>query len=127
MSEKTKPAIKESGSGGALSLWVGILLPPVAWGVQLQTIYLTSEYGCLTADFVWNHVASVAALLLALAGGVLAFRLWRASGGGSEVEDGTPLSRARFMSILGIFSGVLFSLVIFAQWLPTLMGVPCSK
>ena len=36
-------------------------------------------------------------------------------------------SRRRFMAMVGVMSGALFTLVIFAQWLPTLLGVPCDK
>jgi len=31
------------------------------------------------------------------------------------------------MSALGLLTGTLFSILIFAQWLPTILGVPCGK
>ena len=112
---------------GNLRLWVGLLLPPIAWIVQLQTVYLTSEYGCTTTDFTWNHVASVVALILSMIGGIIAWRDWRSGGGDTGNASGRPISRKQFMSLLGVLTGALFTLVIFAQWLPTLLGVPCNK
>ena len=116
-----------NGKSGNLRLWVGLLLPPIAWAIQLQTVYLTSEYGCYTADFKWNHIASAAALVLSAIGGIIAWRNWHAGGGLTLSESSRPIARKQFMSLLGILTGVLFTLVIFAQWLPTLFGVPCDK
>ena len=112
---------------GMLWLWIGMLSPPIAWGIQLQTLYLTSEYGCLHSNFLWNHVVSVAALLISIFGGLVAFREWKAAGSTTEDESGRPISRRRFMSMIGILTGILFTAVVFAQWLPTLLGVPCGK
>jgi hypothetical protein len=107
--------------------WVGILLPPIAWAAQLQTVWLTTEYGCMTADFTWNHVASIVAIVLSLLGLSIAFGEWRGSGGGTDDDEATRTSRRRFMGLIGILTGALFTAVIFAQWLPTLTGVPCDK
>ena len=119
-SEHPKPA-------RALRLWLGLLLPPIAWSVHVQTLYLTSEYGCFTSDFLWNHVASAAAFAVSLAGGVIAWREWGLANQQPESDPGNSPHAGTFMAILGVMGGALFSLVIAAQWLPTLMGVPCDK
>ena len=111
----------------ALWLWAGIFLSPVAAAVQLQTVWLTSEYGCFTNDFRWNHVASVAALVVSASGIVIAiseYRKWKRAG---DSSSGDADSRRRFMSVMGLMSSTLFTLVVVAIWLPTLMGVPCGR
>jgi len=113
--------------GNDVPFWIGLLLPPVAWALQLQTLYLTSEFGCYTSNFVWNHVVSVICLLLSIGGGLLAWQNWNSVGANLEDESSSPETRKRFMSILGMLTGALFTAVIFAQWLPTLVGVPCEK
>jgi len=122
---KAKPSALDKGR--TLRLWIGLLLPPIAWSVQLQSLYLTSEYGCYTSDFTWNHVVVIVALVFSLLGWAIAGREWSASGRGTADDGGDGMSRGRFMATLGLLSGALFSIVIFAQWLPTLMGVPCDK
>ena len=111
----------------ALRLWIGMLLPPVAWLVQLQTLWLTSELGCFTSDFLWNHVASVTALIVSAIGLLIAYLEYRRWASAGENSSDDPRSRRRFMSMVGIMTGALFTTVIFAQWLPTLLGVPCDK
>lgn len=125
MTENAKT--EESDQGRMFWLWIGMLLAPAAWIAQLQTLYLTSEYGCAYSDFFWNHVVSFAALLLSLSGLFVAWREWKAAGSSTEDASGKPISRRRFMAMVGILTGLLFSAVIVAQWLPTALGVPCSK
>ena len=127
MGEATREKHKDPGVTGNFWLWVALLLPPLAWITQLQTVYLTSEYGCATSDFLWNHIASAVAIVLSVFGGIIAWRHWQAGGGQTDNESERPKDRKQFMALLGILTGVLFTLVIFAQWLPTLFGVPCDK
>jgi hypothetical protein len=122
---KAKP--KKIDPTAALRLWIGMLLPPIAWGVQLQSVYLASEFGCATSNFTWNHVLSSVTLIVAMCGGAIAWREWIAAGATTEQEGSSPKSRRRFMALLGMLTSALFSVTIFAQWLPTLMGVPCDK
>lgn len=112
---------------GQFRLWLGLMLPPAAWLIQLQTVYLASEYGCKYADFMPNHLASAFALLVSIIGGAVSWRNWLESGKGWNAQKADPTDRSRFMAILGMLTAALFTLLIFAQWLPTLLGVPCDK
>jgi hypothetical protein len=122
--EEKKTAVEP---GRACRLWVGMLLPPVAWLVQLQSLWLTSELGCHTSDFLWNHVVSVSALTISAIGGLIAYFEYRRWAPAGENASGDPRSRRRFMAMIGVLTGALFTTIIFAQWLPTLLGVPCEK
>ena len=124
-----KPEAKNEAarSPGGWRLWLGMLLPPAAWAVQLQTVYLTSDYGCRSGVFLPNHLVSVFAVLASIAGGAIAWGCWLEAGKGWRAEDAGALSRSRFMAIIGMLESGLFTLLIFAQWLPTLLGVPCDK
>lgn len=127
MADRARSKGKTAEPERALGLWIGMLLPPVAWAVQLQTLWLTSELGCQTSNFLWNHLVSITALIVAAIGGFIAFfeyRKW-APGGTNSSDD--LRSRRKFMAMVGILTGLLFTTVIFAQWLPTLLGVPCEK
>jgi len=107
--------------------WVGLLLAPVAWSIQLEAVYLLSNYGCSGNGFLWVHVSSVICLTLAIGGGLTALGLWRESGSQWPDSSGSAKQRRRFMAVLGILISALFSVVIIAKWLPLLVGVPCDK
>jgi hypothetical protein len=127
MAKKVKAKPKAIDIGTAFRLWTGMLLPPTAWAAQLQSVYLTSEFGCFTSDFTWNHVVSGLMLAVAIVAGAIAWWEWVAAGATTDAEGGDLKSRRRFMALIGILTSALFSVTIVAQWLPTLMGVPCGK
>ena len=110
-----------------LFLWVGFLLSPLVWSVNLETVYLFSDYGCKNENFLPNHIVSAVALIISLLGGAVAWSNWQKSGSTWPDDSSGPVSRSRFMSALGLLTSALFSALIFAQWLPTIMGVPCGK
>jgi heme/copper-type cytochrome/quinol oxidase subunit 2 len=117
----------DRNTSGNFWRWLGILLPAASWGIQLQSVYLTSEHGCQDLDYKWNHIVSASAMLLAIVGGLIAWSLWPAGNYSATKEEGKPVVRQQFMGIIGIALSILFTFVIFAQWLPTLTGVPCGK
>jgi hypothetical protein len=127
MAKKVKAKPKMIDIGATIRLWIGMLLAPIAWAVQLQLVYLTSEFGCFTSDFTWNHVFSGLMLVVAIFGGAIAWLEWVATGATTNDEGADPVSRRRFMALIGILISALFSVTIVAQWLPTLMRVPCGK
>ena len=110
-----------------LMLWTGFLLPPLAWSIGLEVLYLFSDYGCETTNFIPNHIVSAVALILSLLGGFIAWRCWQTSGAEWPGEGNGPIPRSQFMSALGLLTSALFSALIIAQWLPTVLGVPCGK
>ena len=114
-------------SGAGLMLWIGFVLPPLAWAIGMESLWLTSEWACDKADFKWNHVVSISALLISIAGVLIAWTQGKAS---PATPDSTTIETPGtrdFMSIVATVLGVLFTMLIFAQYLPTLMGMPCSR
>ena len=124
---KAKPDVGYDPDPGKTMRWAGILLPPAAWAIQLQTLWLTTYLGCAYTDFKWNHVASIITLLLSVLGGVIAWQYMPAGPYEPTKEEASPEVRKRFMCILGVALSVMFSVLIIAQWLPTLLAVPCNK
>jgi hypothetical protein len=112
---------------GIFLLWAGLLVPPAAWLLQLQAAYLMVYVSCATGGNLAYHLASLAALAVAAAGGLLSWRNWRRAGPEVPGERGGPLTRSRFMALLGVLTGALFSVVIIAQWLPGFILPPCNK
>ncbi len=112
---------------GQFWLWFSFLLPPIVWITQLQTVYLLTEYACGSGNFSSIHIVSIVSLVLSIFGFLVSWRNWMKTGGEWKSEGAGGVSRSRFMAILGVLTGALFTLVIFAQWLPTILGVPCDK
>jgi hypothetical protein len=107
-----------------LSLWIGILLPPAAWSIAMEAIYLTNDYSCYGAGVAgWSHLSAALGVVLCIIGGVIAWTQLPERAG----NDSASLTRDRFMANLGIVLSLIFALLIVAQWLPMLVGIPCGK
>jgi hypothetical protein len=114
---------------GIFALLVGVLLAPLAWAAQQQTLYTMVAWACQSGHAVVMHLVSIAALLLAALGALVAWRNWqRADRGQANDKDddrGGSLSRSRFLAVLGLTSSAFFFLVIGAQWIATFVLHPC--
>ena len=112
---------------GILVLWGGLLLGPVAWISHQQVSYLLVYWACGSGGMFVFHVLTILLLLLAGLGVYLAWTAWRHSGPEWADEGGTVSDRSRFLALTGLLLNGLFSLVILAQWLPTLLVDPCVR
>ena len=125
MSERAEKDSKQSGV--LFALWVGVLLAPFAFLLNLQISYMLVPWACKTDQPFWLHVASFGSLLLALLGALTAWRNWQKAGRELQSKGGGPVARSRFLAILGLLMSGMFSLVILAQWAADFIIDPCQR
>jgi hypothetical protein len=130
-------------------LWVGVLLAPLAFLLDLTASFALADRGCTSPDSRLTWFITGAAAVAAAAALVLSIRNWRAVGAdpeprGEGVEHSDPRStghtisahfrtdgpsapgRSRFMSLAGIALGSFFLVVVLASVIPTLVIHPCG-
>lgn len=110
---------------GIATLWFAVLAPPLAWMLGLNAGYGLVRVACARNSNLSLHLVSLATLLLALAGGWVAWRAWNRTGRQAPGEEGGTLARSRMMAVLGLMGGALFSLGIILQWVASLFFNPC--
>lgn len=110
---------------GVAALWFAVLAGPLAWMLGLNAGYGLVRVACARDGMLYLHAISLLTLLLALAGGWVARREWKRSGGEWPGEEGGTLPRSRFMAALGLLASGLFALVIVAQWIASFFLNPC--
>jgi hypothetical protein len=108
------------------ALWTGLLLPPLAFLINLELAYALVPPACTAETRILVHVVHLASFLLALYGWLVARRCWQRAGRTWPGQEGESMGRNRFMAGLGILTGALFLLVIVAQWIPSLLLDPCQ-
>ena len=108
------------------ALWTGVLLAPLAWLANLELAYLLVHPSCSRDATLPVHAVHAVCLLLALAGGLTAWRTWRTAGGRWPADEGGPVARTRFLAGLGLAVSALFALVIVAQWIPSFVLDACQ-
>ncbi|HET6836606.1 MAG TPA: hypothetical protein VFH24_01120 [Gemmatimonadales bacterium] len=108
------------------TLWIGLLVPPVAFLLNLEAAYALVPTACSEGTAALVHLVHLISLLLAVFGGVVAWRAWQQSGATWPGGAGGRVSRTQFLAGLGALMGLLFIVVILAQWMPSFILDPCQ-
>ena len=119
-------AIRIPDGTDAGAQWAGNLLAPIAFLLQLEVAYFAVPRACHAGVVFPVHLAHLGALLIALAGTVIAWRQWQRWGHGFPSDGSSPETRSRFMAKLALLVSGGFTLVILALWLPTFWLHPCQ-
>jgi len=119
------------------SLLFGALGGAAAWALQLATLDMVVELGCMggwprtsaygstTTLTVVVVVVTVVALLVAVASWLTAFTRWRAFRTG---DDDPPIDRTAFLAISGVIADGLFFLLIALTGIAPLFFIgTCSR
>jgi hypothetical protein len=108
-------------------LAAGMFLAPFAWGSQLLINYSLTPTACATGQPWLLHLVSLAAVLAALGGALIAWRATaRLTSGSTEEGDNREVGR-RFLALGGLGLSLFFALVILALELPTWWLDPCQR
>jgi hypothetical protein len=107
-------------------LWYGVLVPPLAWGAQ-------SIFGVLLTGGVCDGggphpgartaliAAGIIGLALAISGGLVGYRTWRQLEPDGRFLHAEGRERVQMLSLMGVYSGVVFSIAALWAGLPPLM------
>jgi hypothetical protein len=116
------------GARHILAQMTGMLVPPIATLAGMQVAYAIVDRTCRSGghDLTGVHIVRLVTLLVIWAAGLVAWREWRSVGVEQPGDGGSVAARTRFSAWLGVFAAGLFSLVVIAQWLATLILAPCQ-
>lgn len=107
-------------------LWMGILLPPVAGGINTMVGYMVSNYDCNVHN---RHLVALVNTICFVLCGVAAFTAFSTRQQiEQQTDDGSAslLHTRRFMFRLGLGLSAGFALMVFAGFLSVLILHPCD-
>lgn len=119
---------------GSALLWFGILAGPLAWGVQLASLYMLEEFISCTAGsqtqgkILGFSVTTVALAITAAVGGITILAgvisvacHRRLAGAGNDPR----MQRARWMAAVGIINSAMFFFIIAIKAAPPILLDVC--
>jgi hypothetical protein len=106
------------------ALLTGVLLPPLAFLANLGIAYVMVPRECVSGNPLPLHLTHLVFLLLSVIGGWIG---WRARGqlSSNSPEASAELGRVNLMVATALLGSVMFTLVILAQWVASLLLDPC--
>ena len=106
--------------------WVGMFLAPAVFAVHLEITYNVIPWACVRGGDLWVHLTDIAAVLLALVGTIVAWRVWQRTGRDAPGEGGGSLPRTSFLAVTGLGFSAIITLVLFGQWLTAFYISSCQ-
>ena len=113
-------------AGEIQALWTGVLLPPIAFLINLEVAYALVPKACASRSTLVLHLVHAICFGLVIVGGLVAWRCWRVAGAVWPGEGGGALSRSRFIAGIGVLISGFVALAIVADWIPSIMLNPCQ-
>jgi hypothetical protein len=107
-------------------LWIGLLLPPVIWALQMQINYWAVRGACVRGSNIRLYSVTAIALMLIVFCALCAWIGARRSSAGDRVAGPTVVSNSRFMFALGLLSGAVFFIAVMAQGMAAIVFHPCQ-
>jgi hypothetical protein len=112
---------------GKLWLWLGLLIAPLVFLLHLQVNYSLVTQLCQSSHKIAIHLVTLAAVLVAAAGGFIAWRNWQETGRKLPGEGGGIIEPGRLMAAVGVFISLLFIVILVAQLIPQFIFDPCHR
>ncbi len=113
----------DSRSCGKLSLWIGLLGPPILWLIQFQLNYSLVPYAAITGNTLVLPGSAAGFLLLSLACGIRPLASWHAQRE-AEKKSGVARQCRQFIALIAIGMVAIFSSVIAWQGIAALSISP---
>lgn len=125
---------------GSARVWIGMIGSPAVWGIHFMLVWALVEGGCAVgigdqrllganAVQVTVLVATLIALLLTAASGVIAYGNWqraRTINLGADMIAARAAERTNFLAVVGLAFTVIFFVVIVFTALPVFVLPPCD-
>ena len=114
-----------AGNTGIATLYLGVFLAPAAWFFHLVASFTLATQLCDGRHEWLLHAVGFAAIVMAAAGGVLAWRNWKGTGSKLNEDRGGTLARSNFLAVAGLASTAFFGFVIILSEVPNWFLPPC--
>lgn len=136
VNESHRGDISSTGWRQDLLLWIGIIVPPTAWMVQLFALYMLEDFiSCTPGSQTPGAILGVGVRPLAvfitvvlsaatIAAGSISYRFWQKMR--TETSEGAAAGRARWMALAGIMGTLLFLAIIVIKIAPPLLIGTCQ-
>ena len=124
---RTESGPREHPPVSDLALWTSVLGGPFLFLLNLEVNYVMVDWACNTGNDWALHVVHFVALVLSAACASLGLMLLRRVRGDRSDGSRSTDARSRLLATVGILSGTLFAVSIFAQWIPVMVLGTCLR
>ena len=117
---------KRHHSAGLAALWIGVLLPLLVTAAEMEANFVLVRQACAAQRNLALYCVVIGAVVIVILSGLASALIWRHRGSTWPSESADLVTRARFISVLGMMSsGISFALIV-AHGIATVRFDPCQ-
>jgi len=124
---RTEAAPRKPPPVSDLALWTSVLGGPFLFLLNLEVNYVMVDWACNTGNDWALHVVHFVSFVLSAACALLGVMLLRRVRRSGPDTDRASDARSRLLATLGISSGTLFAVSVFAQWIGVMVLGTCLR
>ena len=124
---RVEAAPREHPPVSDLALWTSVLGGPFVFLLNLEVNYVMVDWACNTGNGWALHVVHFVSLVLAAGCALLGLALLRRVRADQPAGAAGSEARSRLLATLGILSGALCAVSVFAQWIPVMVLGTCLR
>ncbi len=124
---RTEAGPREHPPVSDLALWTSVLGGPFVFLLNLEVSYVMVDWACNTGNDWALHVVHFVSLVLSAACALLGLTLLRRVRHSGPDSEPAADARSRLLATVGILSGTLFAVSIFAQWIGVMVLGTCLR
>jgi hypothetical protein len=124
--DETRTATELATPRATGALWFGVLAGPFAWLWVELISYAMVHWACESDMRFAIQLLILFFLLVAIAGGITAWRMWHRTGAEWDDSAGGVPGRSRFMALGGMALSAIFSLAIIGQGYSSFVLTACQ-
>lgn len=126
MKQVSDQQLQRHHTAGLTALWIGVLLPLLITAAEMEANFVLVRQACASQRNVAMYAVVIVALVIVVSTGFMSAVIWRRRGSTWPSESTDVVTRARFISVLGMMSSGLSLLLILADGIATLRFDPCQ-
>ena len=124
---RTEAGPREHPPVSDLALWTSVLGGPFLFLLNLEVNYVMVDWACNTGNAWALHGVHFLSLVLSAACALLGLTLLRRVRRSGPDSNRAADARSRLLATLGVLSGTLFTVSIFAQWIGVMVLGTCLR
>jgi len=113
-------------AAGLTALWVGVLLPLLVTAAEMESNFVLVRQACVAQRNLAMYAVVIGALIIVVLTGLMSAVIWKRRGSTWPSESADVVTRARFISVLGMMSSAISFALILAHGIATLKFNPCQ-
>jgi len=113
-------------TAGLTAVWIGVLLPLFITAAEMEANFVLVRQACAAQKNVALYAVVIVAMAIVVLTGFMSAVMWRRRGSTWPSESADVVTRARFISVLGMMSSGLSLVLILAHGIATLRFDPCQ-